>query len=70
MCSLLMLCLLQAILGEIEVDRLIDKLMGVVMENTGATKCLLILQGKEGDRFVRARAVIDTSGKRDSLLFH
>ncbi len=43
-------------------DRLIDKLMGVVMENTGATKCLLILQGKGGDRFVRARAVIDTSG--------
>ncbi len=59
---MLMLCLLQAILGEIEVDRLIDKLMRVVMENTGATKCLLILQEKGGDRYVRARAGIDSSG--------
>ncbi len=51
-------------------DRLIDKLMGVVMENTGATKCLLILQGKGDNRFVRARAVIDTSGMVSSALSH
>lgn len=59
--TLFFCCVLQAILGEIEVDRLIDKLMGVVMENTGATKCLLILEEIAGDRFVKARAV-DSSG--------
>ncbi len=52
----------QAILGEINVEKLIDKLMGVVMENTGATKSLLILQEEGGDQFVKARAVVDSTG--------
>ncbi len=56
----------QAILGEIELDRLINKLMGVVMENTGATKCLLIL-GKGNEQFVKAQAVIDDSGTEMTL---
>ncbi len=39
------------------------------MENTGATKCLLILE-KAGERFVKARAVIDSSSgsKKNSEL--
>ncbi len=53
---------MQAILGEINVEKLIDKLMGVVMENTGATKSLLILQEEGGHRYVKARAVVDSTG--------
>ncbi len=50
-----------------EIDRLIDKLISVVMKYTGATKCLLVLE-KGGELFVKAQAVVNSSGTEVDLL--
>jgi predicted ATPase/signal transduction histidine kinase/tRNA A-37 threonylcarbamoyl transferase component Bud32 len=46
----------QALSGEIHIERLLSSLMQVVMENAGASKCVLILK-KEGHLVIEATAI-------------
>jgi predicted ATPase/transcriptional regulator with GAF, ATPase, and Fis domain len=48
----------QAIAGEIELERLLDSLLRIVLENAGAERCLLILD-QDGGWFVRAEGTVD-----------
>ncbi len=52
----------QAISGEIVLDRLLDKLMNIVIENAGAQKGLLILESEDG-LVVRAEVTTDQQEK-------
>ncbi|AKG23807.1 ATP-binding sensor histidine kinase [Calothrix sp. 336/3] len=60
----------QAVSGEIELDKLISTFMTVVMENVGASKCVLILQ-ESGDRATphssSDRAMLHPSGDRSKF---
>ncbi|MBI5140709.1 MAG: diguanylate cyclase [Nitrospirae bacterium] len=47
--------------GEVVFDRLIDKLMHIVMENAGAQRCLLLIDGMDG-MFLKAECSADGSG--------
>ncbi len=52
----------QAISGEIVLDKLLDKMMNIVIENAGAQKGLLILQSEDG-LVVRAEVTTDQQNK-------
>ncbi|MDJ0533203.1 MAG: AAA family ATPase [Xenococcaceae cyanobacterium MO_207.B15] len=49
----------QAISGEIKLEKLLQKLMKIVIENAGAQKGFLILNN-EGNLFIEAQGIVDT----------
>ena len=49
----------QALSGEIVLEKLLRKMMGLVIENAGANRGLLILIGKNGEMRIEAEAALD-----------